>query len=151
MSDRMGCEHMFQESLDYKNLDKMTESEYVICIEHLDHMLASRSRYCPVCGSPNIIKKGHSPNGAQRYACKVCGKSFIASTVPHTHVDTDKWKLFYRSYLRGMSIHQCATICDICLKTSQYMKDRLINMVRYDSAMPLTFCGELLLDVGMVE
>ena len=142
---------MFHETLDCKYLDKMTESDYDLCITHLDHMLASRTRCCPFCESSEIIKKGHSPNGAQRYACKTCGKSFIASAVPHTHVNTEKWRLFYRSYMRGMSIHQCAAICDVCLKTSHYMKGRLVDMVRYDHVLPLTFHGVLLLDMGMIE
>ena len=144
----MGNKHRptFHETLDPETLDRMTDYEYDLCVRRLDQLLSSRSGRCPCCGSSDIIRKGRSPNGSQRYACKICGKGFIANAVPYSHMSIDKWKLFYRSYMKGESIHRCAMVCDICLKTSQYMKDRLVDMVRNDPSMPVTFRGEMMMD-----
>lgn len=34
---------------------------------------------CPFCGSEDLQKNGHSPNGTQRWKCKTCGKFFQLS------------------------------------------------------------------------
>ena len=144
----MGNKHKdtFHETLDPETLNNMTDSDYELCVRRLDQILSSKSEQCPCCGSSDIIKKGHSPNGSQRYACKVCGRGFIENVFPYSHMSIDKWKLFCRSYMNGESIHRCAMVCDICLKTSQYMKDRLVEMVRSDPSMPVRFCGEMMMD-----
>ena len=144
----MKCRHesAFFETLDREILSGMPESDYVECIERLDWLFDSRSKLCPHCGSSEIVMKGHSPRGVQRYACKACGKGFVANVVPHTHLSADKWKLFCRSYMRGMSIHHCAVVCNICLKTSQHMKDRLTEITRSDPSIPAGFRGKLLMD-----
>ena len=139
-------EGVFYETLDREILSGMTESDYVECIDRLDRLFDSRSRFCPYCGSSEIVRKGHSANGSQRYACKACGKGFVANVIPYTHLSTDVWKLYSRSCMRGMSIHHCAVVCNICLKTSQHMKDRLTEMARSDPSIPAGFRGELLMD-----
>ena len=35
---------------------------------------------CPSCGSYNTIKNGKSSSGEQRYKCKICGRSYTASS-----------------------------------------------------------------------
>ena len=32
---------------------------------------------CPECGSENVIKKGKTQAGSQRWQCKNCGKKFV--------------------------------------------------------------------------
>ena len=139
--------HTFYETLDSIALSNMPKSEYALCIRHLDQMLESRLGHCPGCGLADIVKKGFSRNGTQRYACKVCGKGFIANVFPYSHVGIDKWKQFCRLYMEGTSVRRCATICDICLKTSQHMKDRLVDMMLGDPSLPVTFHGEMMVDM----
>lgn len=34
---------------------------------------------CPHCNGTKIKKNGHTPNGKQRFYCRICGKSFTTS------------------------------------------------------------------------
>lgn len=33
-------------------------------------------KYCPECGSDDVVKNGKTPAGSRRYLCRECGKSF---------------------------------------------------------------------------
>ena len=146
----MGCKRrtVFRENLDRGYLNSMPESEYEQAIERLDSMMDSKVNACPFCDSEDIIRKGRSSTGTQRYACKTCGRGFIGNVVPYSHISTDRWKTFCHLYLKGISIHRCASRCGVCLKTAQYMKDRLVRMVCSDANLPMTFCGEMMIDVA---
>ena len=146
----MGCKRrtVFRENLDRSYLKTMSESEYEQIIECLDGMMDSKVYVCPFCDSEEIIRKGRSSTGTQRYACKVCGRGFIGNVVPYSHINTERWKSFCHLYLKGISIHRCASRCGVCLKTAQYMKDRLVRMVRRDTGIPMTFCGEMVIDTA---
>lgn len=142
----MARKDIFSETIDSGCLAGLTETDYRYCVEHLDVVMESRTRECPFCGSAEIIRKGYSSNGTQRYGCKACGRGFIGNVFPYTHVPLDKWKAFSRAYLEGTPLIRCAAACGVCLKTAQYMKHRLVDMVRNDPSIPLTFCGEMLVD-----
>jgi transposase-like protein len=116
-------------------------------MERLYAQMEVRTRGCPSCGSSEIIKKGYSSNGVQRYACKICGRGFIGNVVPNSHIDIETWKDFCRLYMRGLSLHGCASRCGVCLKTAHYMKSRLVGMLRDDPPMQMVFSGEMLLDM----
>lgn len=46
---------------------------------------------CTVCNSTNIIKKGLTSTGIQRYSCKDCGKYFQATIDPKDYEDVVKY------------------------------------------------------------
>jgi transposase-like protein len=139
---------VFSETLDRDYLNGLSEKEYRSIMERMYALMDSRTRECPFCGSSTIIRKGYSSNGVQRYACKGCGRGFIGNAVPYSHIGIDTWKVFCEMYLKGHSIHVCASRCGVCLKTAQYMKDRMVGMFREDPSMPVVFNGEMLLDIG---
>ena len=139
---------VFFETLDRDYLNGLSEKECRSITERLYAMMDSRTNGCPFCGSSSIIRKGYSSNGVQRYACKGCGRGFIGNAVPYSHIRVETWKVFCGLYLEGHSIHVCAARCGVCLKTAQYMKSRLVGMLRDDPSMPVVFRGELLLDIG---
>jgi len=138
---------VFCETLDRAYLNSLSVNEYNSILNRLYALMDPRTKICPFCDSSRVIKKGHSSNGSQRYACKSCMRGFIGSAVPNSHVQTDTWKVFCRSYLNGLSIHKCASRCGVCLKTAQYMKSRLVDMFRDNSSIPMVFRGELQLDM----
>ena len=142
-----GDGRIFYETVDYQSLHDMACSDYDHCVSYLDSIMGSRFRECPFCGSSEIIRKGRSSNDAQRYACKACHRGFIGNVTPYTHIPLGRWKIFSRSYLEGKSIHRCAVECDVSLKTAQRMKNRIVDMLRSDLYAPVTFNGELLIDV----
>ena len=139
---------VFSETLDRAHINRLSEKECRSITEHICALMDSRTKGCPSCGSSRIIRKGYSSNGVQRYACKDCGRGFIGNAVPYSHIRVGTWKVFCELYLMGHSIHVCASRCGVCLKTAQYMKDRLVGMFREDPSMPVVFNGEMLLDIG---
>jgi pimeloyl-ACP methyl ester carboxylesterase len=38
---------------------------------------------CAHCGSPDIVKNGHAPNGKQKYRCRACGRQSRDNPTPH--------------------------------------------------------------------
>lgn len=136
----------FTETLDRDYLLSMSVFDYDSAIKHLYRLMDSQSKGCPFCASSEIIKKGHSSNGTQRYACKTCGRGFIGNAIPNSHIRTDKWKTFCGLYLKGISLHRCAARCGVCLKTAHYMKCRLVGIFRSNPSLPMVLSGELLLD-----
>ena len=141
----MGIEHdcVFREEFDWDCIAGMSLQDYNRCVWRLDVLLESRTRECPFCGSSDLIRKGHSPAGLQKYTCKGCGRGFIGNVFPFTHVCIEKWMMFSRAFLGGYSIRRCAKVCCVCLKTAQYMKDRIVSMMRGDISLPVTFLGEM--------
>jgi len=139
---------VFSETLDRDYLNGLSEKDRTSVVEHLFVLMESRSKGCPFCSSSRVIRKGYSSSGTQRYACKSCGKGFIGNVVPNSHIRIDTWKEFCRSYLKGSSIHRCASECEVCLKTAHYMKCRLVDMFRDNPLIPMVFSGEVLLDLG---
>ena len=60
-----------------------------------------------------MIRLGFTPN-------LVTTLGFIGNVVPYSHISTDRWKTFCHLYLKGISIHRCASRSGVCLKTAQY-------------------------------
>ena len=114
----MKGKHGFYETFDCGYLRAIPESEYEQTIERLDRMMDSKFNTCPFCDSEEIIRKGRSSTGTQRYACKACGRGFIGNAVPYSHVSMERWKTFCHLYLKGISIHRCESRCGVCLKTA---------------------------------
>lgn len=40
----------------------------------------SKGRVCLHCGCTHVVRNGHRPDGVQRYLCKDCGESFVATS-----------------------------------------------------------------------
>ena len=49
---------------------------------------------CPICVCVHVVRNGHRKEGTQRYVCRDCGKSFVAtsnSIVSSTKKDLSVW------------------------------------------------------------
>ena len=105
---------------------------------------------CPSCGSPRVIRKGHTSSGSQRYCCKDCGGRYISghnTSFPNSHVSGLVWGAFIRTYLNGETLRVCSRKCNVCLKTSFLMKRRLIESIqRSEGFLGVVFHGEVLID-----
>lgn len=40
----------------------------------------ANGRVCPLCGGVHVVRNGHQADGTQRYLCRDCKKSFVATT-----------------------------------------------------------------------
>lgn len=56
--------------------------------------LYGRKPICPECGSEDISRNGHTPDGKRRYVCRECGRSFtiLTNSIFHsTNKSFDAW------------------------------------------------------------
>lgn len=62
---------------------------------------------CHHCGTPDIIKNGHVPNGKQRYRCRACGRQSRENPTPHVTSEARCDEILRasqeRSSLRGLA------------------------------------------------
>lgn len=82
---------------------------------------------CPHCNSKDIIKNGKY-KGKQRYICKKCSKSFndfTASPLSMTHFP-EKWPLFMKCTIEGLSLRQAAVVLGISYVTLFYWRHKLL-------------------------
>ena len=85
---------------------------------------------CPHCGGEHIVKKGKDRAGKQRYLCKQCGRTFGASTlsvIGQTKLATFQWVGYADRMAEGWTLRELAQEAMVCLKTSWFMRMRLLE------------------------
>ena len=91
----------------------------------------SKGYECPKCQCKDVNKNGKS-NGRQRYICKRCRTSFDEFTMSpfsNTKLGLDKWLKYCELMILGMSIRECATEIEVGVKTSFYMRHRILDVI----------------------
>ena len=62
---------------------------------------------CPHCGSPDIVKNGHAPNGKQKYRCRACRRQSRDNPTPHVTPEARREEILRayqaRRILRGLA------------------------------------------------
>src|SRR5438270_13987322 len=62
--------------------------------------------YCPYCGSDEMIRNGHAPNGKQKYLCHKCNRQSRENPTPNVYSEEKKEEIVRayeeRSNLRGL-------------------------------------------------
>lgn len=87
---------------------------------------------CPYCNSDKVVKNGTRKN-RQRYLCKECSKSFndlTMSALSNTKLPLETWIEYAKGIIIGLSIRKNAKAVDVCVKTSFYMRHKLLDCVR---------------------
>jgi transposase-like protein len=87
---------------------------------------------CLHCGIVHVIKHGKK-NDIQRFMCKDCGKTFndlSFSPMSHSNIKTNKWLNYAKCMILGYSIRKSAAIGEVSVKTSFYMRHRILDAVR---------------------
>ncbi len=128
----------------------LTDSQLQNLISDLKRKVSMEPGHCPSCGSSVVIKKGHTSSGSQRYKCKRCGILFVTghpTIFPNSHIDIGVWEAFITGHLGGNTLRRCSKRCNVCLKTSYLMKNRLIESIRRSEGYPgVLFHGEVMFD-----
>ncbi|MDU4936667.1 MAG: IS1595 family transposase [Peptostreptococcaceae bacterium] len=91
----------------------------------------SKGYECPKCQCKDVNKNGKS-NGRQRYICKRCRctfDEFTLSPFSSTKLGLDKWLKYCELMILGLSIRQCAEEVGVCVKTSFYMRHRILDVI----------------------
>lgn len=87
---------------------------------------------CPRCGCVEIVKKGRSKDGSQRYLCHGCGRTFGARTgrvAGMSKLPPEKWMAYARCFLDMLSLRACAERVGVSLPTSLFMRRRILEVV----------------------
>ena len=88
---------------------------------------------CPVCGCIHIVRNGHRKDGTQRYVCRDCGKSFVATTntiAMYTKKDVETWETYIDCMINGFALRKTADICDISLNTAFYWRHKILGALQ---------------------
>ena len=87
---------------------------------------------CYKCHSKQIVKLGFY-DGMQRYRCNGCGVSFTSkskSIFATTKLEKDKWLKYVDCFVDCLSLRKCAEKVGVCLKTSYFMRHRIIECIK---------------------
>lgn len=87
---------------------------------------------CPYCKGERIIKFGKL-KGKQRFRCKCCGKTFndfSLSALANSKLPLVKWVEYAKCILLHYSVRKSAKIVGVGVKTSFYMRHRILDAVR---------------------
>ena len=91
----------------------------------------SKGYECPKCQCKDVNKNGKT-RGRQRYICKRCRctfDEFTMSPFSSTNLGLDKWLKYCELMILGLSIRQCAEEVDVGVKTSFYMRHRILDVI----------------------
>ncbi len=91
---------------------------------------------CPECGSVTFVKRGRCANGSQRYLCRDCGRSFNGSArkvFTASKLPREKWMAYIECFVDALPLRVCAERCGVSLKTSFFMRHRLIEAIQRHS------------------
>ena len=75
----------------------------------------------PECRKTHVDRHGHAKNGAQRYICKDCGKTFVSSTesvLEGIKKDSETIKKYFFCMANGWSLRKSAEYCQIHRNTA---------------------------------
>lgn len=98
----------------------------------IDSLRFPEEVYCLHCGCTNIVKRGLSAQGKQRYFCKTCHRSFQATTkttLEFTKKDFDTWLKYIECVAHQFSIRKSAHICSISVHTSFIWRHKVLDVL----------------------
>lgn len=87
---------------------------------------------CPRCGCPHVVRRGHDADGAQRWLCRGCGRTFRGTTgsvLASSRLDGAVWAEYAAMMVSGATLRDCAAACGVSLRTSFSMRHRLLEVM----------------------
>jgi transposase-like protein len=88
---------------------------------------------CPRCASLDAVRKGHDHDGAQRWLCKDCQRTFrnAADTIiTRSKLKPAVWIRYLECFVDCLPLRECAAHCHESLRTSWLMRMRLVESIR---------------------
>lgn len=102
--------------------------------EYVANERFANGRACPLCGSVHVVRNGHHSNGAQRFYCRDCNKSFVTTTntiVASTKKDFSVWEKYISCMMHGMSLRKTAEYCGINKNTAFYWRHKILDALQH--------------------
>ena len=111
------------------------KKHYLILLKYetndfIEVTLPDKPLSCPICGCVEHVVKNGKRNGAQRYLCKQCNKSFMANTntiLERTHKPLETWNKFIECMVHGMSVLKTAGVCNINKNTACVWRHKVLD------------------------
>ena len=85
---------------------------------------------CPRCGSIGIVRKGHNPDGSQRWQCRDCRRTFSKTRdtlIGRSKLPVAKWMMYVECFVDCLALRTCASRCEVSLRTAWLMRRRLLK------------------------
>ena len=112
-----------------------TENEAAESLAAIE-LSVDEARTCPRCNSPGVVARGKN-RGLRRYLCKVCGRTFNATTntpLQGLH-HKERWLTYGQSLSNGETVHESAERCKIAPSTAFRWRHRFLQAV--EQALPV--------------
>ncbi|OUP08203.1 hypothetical protein B5F33_07210, partial [Collinsella sp. An2] len=87
---------------------------------------------CPRCGCPRVVRRGRDADGAQRWLCRGCGRTFRGTTgsvLASSKLEAPTWAEYAALMVSGATLRDCAAACGVSLRTSFSMRHRLLEVM----------------------
>ena len=87
---------------------------------------------CPRCRHPHVVRKGRDPDGAQRWLCCGCRRTFSRKTMgllALSKLEPWRWSLFVELECRHASLAECASRLGVSCQTAHFMRVRLCEVM----------------------
>lgn len=87
---------------------------------------------CPFCGGSHVVKDGHR-NGAQRYLCRNCGKTFGSTYHTffyHSQIDYSTMREFIMCELNELTLKQEAEVTGLSQTTCFSLRHKLYDSIK---------------------
>ena len=106
---------------------------------------------CPRCGDAHVVRRGRDADGTQRWLCRGCRRTFTGksrSLVASSRLDEATWDRFVDGMVEGLTLRELADRCGVCVKTSWYMRKRILSLqgLRSDAHLMRKVAGLALTD-----
>lgn len=92
---------------------------------------------CPRCGSLSFVKRGRDAHGSQRYLCRDCGRTFngfARKVFATSKLPRSAWMAYAECFVDMLPLRECAARCGVSLKTSFFMRHRLLEALAKHSS-----------------
>jgi transposase-like protein len=95
-----------------------------------------RKLKCPHCQSQQVVKKGFTVTGKQRYLCRSCKRESRENPGHYRH-DADKRQQAIRVYLIFKSFRKAARVCGVDRRTvANWIRQNGVHIVRTEKTRP---------------
>ena len=88
---------------------------------------------CPFCRVDHIVKNGRRRDGTQRYLCRECGKSFLATTdsvISGIRKPPIVWKKYLHCMIEKKTLRESAADCGISMGTAFLWRHKILDALR---------------------
>lgn len=87
---------------------------------------------CPRCHHAHVVRKGRDADGAQRWLCGGCGRTFSLKTMgllANSKLEAWQWTRFVELAARHAPLSECGERCSVSAPTAHFMRMRLCQLM----------------------